>query len=564
MREPQTSRRTYHRPAYAVQSKVGASPLQSVAGTEPSGRQTVELVAAWTETETDENALATYSLTPASTVDTSASDRHDDQADGDDEQGNSDRGRAAAADGTAKQETPPETLPSPASSIRVDELSLEDVLVSVARSYPPLAVAIGELAAADGKALSTWGSFDTILEGRSISAPLGFYQNYRNGANVRQPLWKGGEVYGGYRIGDGDFQPWFGERETNEGGEFKTGFKQPLLKNFAIDSRRADLEIAQLERIRLEPNIQTRILEIERAAAQLYWQWVAAGQVVQTREELLRIAEERARNLVARVEAGDLPEITVIDNGRFIAKRQTTLIKARRKLQASAIKLSLFYRDEVGKPIVVDPDRLPSKFPRARKIDPQAVEADIAQSLTARPELRDLEFQRQQLDVELRYAENQTLPKVDAFAIAGQDVGGAASPKRDKSPFELELGVRAEVPIQRREAVGKIRAVEAKLGQLVAKRQFVEDKIRSQVQDAVSALNLAYQAIERSQENLRLNRQSLRLGRQRFDEGDIDIIELNIYETSLAEAELLLTAAEFEYFAAWADYRAALGVVDLP
>jgi outer membrane protein TolC len=59
---------------------------------------------------------------------------------------------------------------------------------------------------------------------------------------------------------------------------------------------------------------------------------------------------------------------------------------------------------------------------------------------------------------------------------------------------------------------------------------------------------------------LRLTEQSLRLGRLRFEEGDIDIIALNIYETSLAEAELLLIEAEFAYFGALADYRASLAV----
>ena len=464
-----------------------------------------------------------------------------------------------------------ERLPPPADDATAqpntgggDELTLEQVLMSIAESFPPLEVALAELAAAEGKALSKWGGFDTKLRAHSISAPLGFYQTYRNGFGAKQPLWKGGEVYGGYRIGRGNFQPWFGERQTNDGGELKTGIRQPIFQNYAIDERRAELEIAQLERLRLEPDIQTRILEIQRMASRMYWDWVAAGRVLEVNRRLLELAEDRSENIEVRVDEGDLPRLALVDNGRFIAKRQTTLVKARRGLEKVAIKLALFYRDESGAPIVVAAEHLPEGFPEATRTEPAAVEEDIAKALAARPELLELEYQRQQVSVELCRAKNETLPRVDAFAEAGQDVGGASSSKRDKSPFELELGVLAEVPLQRRKAIGRVQAAEAKLGQIAAKRQFAEDKIRTQVQNAVSALHRAYQSIERAKENFELSQESVRLGQASFDEGDTDIIELNIRETALAEAALLLIDANFTYFAAVADYRAALGIVDLP
>lgn len=302
------------------------------------------------------------------------------------------------------------------------------------------------------------------------------------------------------------------------------------------------------------------MIGMQRDASQVYWKWVAAGQVVRTQEQLVELARARNENLIKRVAAGDLPKITEVDNGRFIAKRRARLTKAERKVQEAAIKLSLYFRNDAGQPVVASDERLPCDFPTAQPIAAATVEADIAQALAARPELLELEFQRQQVEVELCYAQNQTLPKLDAFAVAGQDVGEPTSSKRDKSELELEMGLLAEVPLQRRAAYGKIKASQAKLGQIAAKRRFVEDKIRSQVQDAVSALDKAYERIEQARENLRLTEQSLRLGRLRFEEGDIDIIELNIYETSLADAELLLIEAEFDYFTALADYRAALAM----
>ncbi len=62
----------------------------------------------------------------------------------------------------------------------------------------------------------------------------------------------------------------------------------------------------------------------------------------------------------------------------------------------------------------------------------------------------------EQVRVELAQAENMLLPKLDAGLRAAKDVGAAASPKGDKTPFQLEVGLYGELPLQRREANGKI------------------------------------------------------------------------------------------------------------
>lgn len=437
-------------------------------------------------------------------------------------------------------------------------LTLEQVISSVANCYPEIEVAIGEIETANGKVLASWGEFDQIFSAHSISQPLGFYQNYRNGVGMSRPLFGGGEVYGTYRIGDGDFEPWYGERETNEGGELKAGFSTPLLKNRLIDKRRADLYASGYQRDQVESNVESRLLKYQRFATQAYWDWVASGQAVQVQKKLLQLAEQRVSQIATRIEEGDLAQIAQIDNDRFIAKRKNSLIKARRSLEKAAIKLSLFWRDQGCAPVVVDESRLPTYFPDSFQIGSQQLSADIQTALSVRPELQELVAARKQACIELQYARNLTLPKVDLKGYAGQDIGGETSSKGDKTPFELQLGVLAEVPIQRREGLGKIRAAEGKLSQIDAKSRFVSDKIRAEVQDAVSAVNASHEQILQSKENLRLTRRSLELGQLAFQEGDIDLITLNIYESSVADAALQLLDAQFKYFFSRVIYQTAI------
>jgi outer membrane protein TolC len=188
------------------------------------------------------------------------------------------------------------------------------------------------------------------------------------------------------------------------------------------------------------------------------------------------------------------------------------------------------------------------------------VEQDIALAIRSSPILNELDLTAQRLRVELRNARNMLLPKLDAQLLASKDVGGAASSTRDKTPFELEAGLYGEVPLQRREALGKIRATNGKLSQIAVKREFVVNKITAAVQDAVSGLRTAAARTERAETNLRLARQTLDLGQVQFAEGNIDLISLNIFEQEVTDAELLLIAAQADFYFALADYRAALAL----
>jgi len=457
----------------------------------------------------------------------------------------------------AESGLPVEELANPLPSATI---TLEEVLNSVQNHFPLLIAAAAEQQVADGKALAARGAFDLQARASTLNQPLGFYQNYRAGAMLNQPLYdSGGYVYGGYNLGRGDFPTWYKERQTDGDGEYAVGFGVPLLKDRQIDKRRAELFQAQLGSQAVEPMVRSQLILFSRDAAYAYWYWVALGQMLQVARNQLDLAEARVQQIALRVKEGDLPEIAGIDNDRFIAARQTKLIEANRKFQAAAIKLSLFLRTPEGQPLLPDVTQLPADFPPVSVFPAANFEADLAEAIAARPEIRELDLELEKINVELAAAQNQMLPKLDAVVEASKDTGTPASPSEDKTPFEMEAGLLAEVPLQRREARGKFRAAQGKQAQLLAKRDFVFNKITTAMQDAYSAILNAHDRYEQALKNKQLAIQSLNIGKQLFQAGDIDLIVLNIYEQAEAEAELQVIDAEAEYFSALADYRAALG-----
>ncbi len=436
-------------------------------------------------------------------------------------------------------------------------VQLRDVVASIHSTFPLLEAVYQERWIAAGNRLAAEGAFDTKLKGSSENQPLGYYETYRHKIGFDQPIYHGGEVFGRYRIGRGDFEPWYKERETNEGGEFKAGASIPLLRNREIDERRAELWRASYDLQRADPEIRARLIEFVRDGSIAYWEWVAAGRKFGIGRQALELAQQRNDQLERRVELGDLDPPVLQDNLRAIAQREAKLIDLRRKLQQSGVKLSLFYRQLDGQPLIPIRSQL-TDFPEPRDVDGARLESDVALAFSQRPELAILDATASRVNVDLAEARNNLLPSLDAQLTGSQDVGYPASKKRDKSEFELEASLFLEVPIQRRKARGKSHAALAKLRQLTAKRRFTEDKIRAEIQSAYAALIAALERLDKARESSRLAEYMAEVERRKFQLGESDLLAVVLREQSAIEAAEAEVDALLEYFAAHADYDAAM------
>ena len=438
-------------------------------------------------------------------------------------------------------------------------IALSQVIDSIQRSYPLLEVAIYGRNVAAGEQLASEGAYDLKLKAATDNTPVGYYQTYRQHVGLEQDLYFGGQVFGGYRIGRGEFEPWYQERQTNQGGEFRAGMMIPLAQNRAIDPKRTELWKATYGRNAVEPAIQSQVIMFVYGGSLAYWDWVAAGRNLVYAEQLYDLAIARDQQLRTLVENGAQPEAALTDNQRLVASREIKRIDAERKLQQSAVKLSLFLRTAEGQPYVPSRDQLP-EFPITLPVTREQEAADISAAITQRPELRELDFQRRIAEVDLAQAHNETQPALDATLWGAQDVGGFTSSKGDKQPLELQGSLNFSMPLQRRKAQGKIHATEGKIAQISAKRKFTADKITTEVQNATIALTLAYEAIQQARRSVVLNEEMQQFETVLLNNGASDLLRLNIRETQTFDARVAEAEALLRYFEAQAELRAAIGL----
>lgn len=436
-------------------------------------------------------------------------------------------------------------------------LTLEALLESVRRNYPPLLAALFDQDVADAELLAALGKFDLRLSANFETDQFGFYNNNIAGAFLEQATpYQGLRYYSGYRVGRGSFPSYEGKLQTRQDGEFETGFRLPLFRDRTIDQRRADLRRAEIGRAVANLGIQQQQLIVNQLATRRYWSWVAAGQRYQVAKSLLDIALARDQILRDSFEAGQIPRVEVIDNNRAILQRRSSLVEAERLLQLTAIDLSLFYRDANGQALLPEANQLPALFPAVAEFPEDRLSADVTLALRRRPELQRLISQGDQLRVEAQLFRNQRLPAVDLGVGFYNGFGDANRVLR--GPQEVRTGVNFDLPLQRREATGKLASTEAKLMQLEQRERFLRDQIVAEVQDAMSGVRAAFQRVQLIRQEIDVARQLEELERDRFQLGDSTLFLVNLREQTTADAQNREVSAIADYFLALALYDLAI------
>lgn len=447
----------------------------------------------------------------------------------------------------------------PTSSAAQERLTLDAVLDAVDRAFPLLDAARRDAEAADGQALRASGAFDLrVSAGADLLRGAG-YDNETASAGVTQPLpFAGLNLFGGYRLGRGSFAPYDGKAQTLSDGEWRTGLSVPLLKNRSIDSRRGALEQTSLGRQIAEQRVETSRLRFHGEAALRYWDWVAAGQQQVVTAQLLTLAERRDSDLADAIGLGQIAPIERVDNRRAILQRQSELVRARRQTERHAIGLSLYYRHDDGTPRMPDVQAMPTDLPAPPvRLTRSRIQADILAAQRERPDVRALLLQRAQQETAVALARNDLLPSLDLFTQVARDTGGGP---RSLRGTEVEAGVAFAVPVQRRQARGDRQIAEATLARVDAELRYARDRVRTEVEDAASALNAALDAAELVGAEVAVARDLENAERERFALGDSTQFLVNLRELATADAATRQIAAIAEAHKARAIYDVAVGV----
>lgn len=458
--------------------------------------------------------------------------------------------------------------PSRAGLIAATEpLALEEVIGSADRMYPLLVAAGLEPAVRDAELRARRGALDTKLRLVGDLRPVGYYESNAGAVEIEQPTRLfGARFRGGYRYGGGQVPSYDGGRLTDEGGEVQAGVTVPLLRGGPIDSARARLRTGALDAERATPEVELERIAVRREATGAYWRWVGAGFAVEVAQTLLDVAVERQSQIDGRVRRGAEPEIDLVDNERLILDRSMAVRAAERDFEIATLALSLYLRDARGEPVAPGRDRLPLAFPDEPDLAPERLRDDLEQAWARHPKLRQLALDRQRLEVDAKLARNDALPALDLDLGASQDLGDpraginsvgtlSAAPR---SETEVRALLRLEVPIQRREAAGRLTVARTKMRQIDQRMRFERERLTAEAQSAIAEFEAARDLASTARRNVELAERLRRGEERRLELGIGNMIDVNIREMQSASAARALIAAQIAVFEAIADYTAVV------
>ena len=453
--------------------------------------------------------------------------------------------------------------PVPVQATGTGPLTLDEVLRASARAAPQIVEALAKVRAAEGRALTANGAFDTVFEAEGRSRTLGYYDGTVASATATRPLGdNGGYVYGGYRVSRGDFPVYENQNYTNRLGEVKVGALYSLLRDRLVDERRTrrtlasgDIDIARFER-------EAVAIGVQRRAIDAYQNWVAAGLRLRAYRDLLALSESRRGGLARQVQLGARPDILLAENDQNLVRRRALVVRAEGDFQAAANALSLYFRDAAGEPLLVGPDRLPQGAEALSGVA-AAARADFARQ---RPDIQMLLARIDQGTARLALAQNDLRPRLDLRGEAGKDIGPVGLGGPSRTPLEAAVGFRFSLPLQNRAAKGRIAEAQAEMDALAARSRFLRDQIAVEVEGILIGVGAAEKLAGIADQERQLAERLAAAERRRFELGSSDFFLVNQREETandarvrLIDAQARIAAARAELASATAD-RAALGL----
>lgn len=449
-------------------------------------------------------------------------------------------------------------------------ITLKDVIQSVEKSFPMTRAAEAEKGVAEGRVQTSEGEFDIRFRGNAARVFGDQYNTTRFDALIEKPtaIW-GTSLFAGYRSSNGVFPPYYGLSDAPSPGQMRAGLNVPLLRDGPLDGRRAGLAQSVIGRdAAVQLSAQQRI-EIRRDATMVYWEWLAAVKRLEVFEELLHVASERGSQLEVQVKRGDLPKFDVDDNRRAILQREAQKVASERALQEASFRLALYLRDDKGTPRTIDrgagtePLALPSDISHAPygPLPRTELKEEEKAAIASRPDVARIRARKQQIELDIKLASNQVLPRLDLQFGAVRNMASGLYAKYGNG---FEIGAGLEIPLQVNVAEGRGESARATLIQIEAQEELLMQRVEQELRDVLSALEQARKRVELAGLEFQTAHLLEQGERRRFKLGSSNLIFVNLREQQSSEAMIRQIDSKVDYLRALARYQAQVATTYEP
>lgn len=343
--------------------------------------------------------------------------------------------------------------------------------------------------------------------------------------------------------------------------------RQPLLKNFFIDSTRLNIRVSKNRLKYSEQQLRQRLMQIVTQTEQNYYSLIASREYVKVQQKAVELASRLLEENRKRVEVGAMAPLDEKQAEAQASSSRADLLEAQNLLAISEHALKNLVTDKYSE--WADTELVasePLEAPR-RILNRQD---SWSRGLTMRPDLIQSKLDVERAGLQLKFAKNQLLPQVDVFGTVGYignanensalQTGGEFSDAfgnltTRENPF-YSYGGQLTVPLLNTGARNDYRASKAQERQAVLLVKRLEQQVLVEIDDAIrqaqssfervaarrAARQYAEAALEAEQKKLESGKstsfQVLRLQRDLTQAASDELRALTEYNRSLATLSL--------------------------
>ncbi len=358
-------------------------------------------------------------------------------------------------------------------------------------------------------------------------------------------------------------------------------FTQPLMKGFGTALNRRFIRIAKNSEKISDYVFQQQIIVTVSGVTRLYDDLVGLNEDYKVKKHTLATAQRLFEDNNNKVEQGTLAPIEATRAQAQVAAAKQDVINSEALVrQQELIMKNVISRNWGSDPLLHDARIIPTD---TLKLDPLPTEnsASIAAAaLTKRPELQAARLQITNSEISLEGTKNSLLPEIDLVGtLQNNGIAGALNPlsalsgagangnfgttldqilKRDY-PTAV-IGLNVTLPVRNRIAQADVARDELQLRQTQIRLKQLENQIRTEVEDALIALQRTHAAYEVAVQTTALQQQSLDIEQEKFGVGLSTNFLVIQYQSFLAQSKSTEVAALDAYAKARAQFERAAGL----
>ncbi|HEY3418192.1 MAG TPA: TolC family protein, partial [Armatimonadota bacterium] len=282
---------------------------------------------------------------------------------------------------------------------------------------------------------------------------------------------------------------------------------------------------------------------------QAFYQLLSAQELLQVANDSLTVAQTQLKLAQATVAAGTAAPLDVKQAQAVLANAVVNKLRAENGVAVARATLAVQLGLSAGTPIdIVPPKELPTP--------PTAEDALVKQALAQRPELAQLNFQREQVRGNMQLTRLEQLPIVSVQGSYGQTISGG-------NPLASE-GLTATGALQLNLANGgrtraELEALRVQLAELDTNARQIELGITLDVRQALLNLRNALDQLTAAQQQLDAANEALRISQIRYEAGEGILLEVQQAQLAQTQARTSLEQARFQARIAAAQLDFALG-----